>query len=76
MIILYGDEDQNELMDMIKNYKGEENMEENRIEKIEKDIAAYKQAIENAEGALEAAERELYRTFSEYDVPNMEVCPE
>lgn len=56
---MYGDEDQNDLMNMINNYKGEEDMEDNRIAKIHKDIAAYQEAIENAEGALEEAEREL-----------------
>ena len=57
--IYYGDEDQNDLMNMIKNYKGEEDMEENRIQQIQNDINAYREAIANAEGALEAAEQEL-----------------
>ena len=34
-------------------------MTETRIQKITKDIEAYKRAIEDAEGALEEAEREL-----------------
>ena len=60
MIIIYGDEDQNDLMNMIKNYKGEdETMENNRIKEIATDIEKYKEAIENAEGALAEAEREL-----------------
>jgi F0F1-type ATP synthase membrane subunit b/b' len=41
------------------NCKGENNMAENRIRKINKDIEAYREAIENAEGALAEAEREL-----------------
>lgn len=60
MIIIYGDEDQNDLMNMIKNYKGEdEEMEEARVQKILDDIKAYREAIDNAEGALAEAEREL-----------------
>ena len=34
-------------------------MTETRIQKITKDINAYREAIENAEGALAEAEREL-----------------
>jgi len=57
---MYGDEDQNDKMEMINNYKGEdESMEDSRIQQITKDIAAYQEAIENAEGALAEAEREL-----------------
>jgi len=59
---MYGDEEQNDIMRMINDYKGEEDMEdrmENRIAKITKDIEAYQEAIENAEGALAEAEREL-----------------
>lgn len=56
---MYGDEDQNDLMDMIKNYKGEEDMENDRIEQLHNDIAAYREALDNAEGALAEAEREL-----------------
>lgn len=56
---MYGDEDQNDLMDMIKNYKGEEDMENDRIEQLHDDIAAYREALDNAEGALAEAEREL-----------------
>jgi hypothetical protein len=59
VIKIYGDEDQNDLMQMINDYKGEDEMEENRIEQIYKDIENYHQAIENAEGALKEAEREL-----------------
>lgn len=47
-------------MHMIKNYKGEdEDMEENRIQQIQNDINAYREAIADAEGALAAAELEL-----------------
>lgn len=34
-------------------------MDEDRIRKIQADIEAYQQAIENAEGAMAEAEREL-----------------
>lgn len=63
MINIYGDEDQNDLMELIKNYKGEDYMEDTRINQIYKDIASYEKAIENAEGALEEAERELQEEF-------------
>lgn len=57
---MYGDEDQNELMAEINNYKGEDDMEEiTRIEQIYRDIDNYEKAIEHAEGALAEAEREL-----------------
>lgn len=59
MITIYGDEEQNDKMNMIKNYKGEEEMENSRIEKLYNDIAAYREAIDNAEGALAETEREL-----------------
>lgn len=51
-------------------------MEKNRIQQIEEDIAAYHEAIENAEGAIVEAERELYAELEKYvekepvDFPN------
>jgi len=41
-------------------------MTKEQIEQIRKDIAAYEQAIENAEGALAEAERELEEALAEY----------
>ena len=41
-------------------------MNENRIAMITKDIAAYEEAIENAEGALAEAERELSEELEKY----------
>ena len=67
MITIYGDEDQNDIMAMIKDYKGEDEMEETRIQKINRDIAAYREAIDNAEGAIEEAERELEEILAERD---------
>lgn len=58
--LLYGDEDQNELMNLIKDHKDEEGEERmNDIQKISADIEAYKQAIEDARNALATAENEL-----------------
>lgn len=60
-IYIYGDEDQNDLMQLINDYKeeGEEIMDNSKIAELERDIRNYQQAIENAEGALDEAEREL-----------------
>ena len=44
------------------------NMEETRIQKITKDIANYREAIENAEGALAEAERELCEELDKNNV--------
>ena len=40
-------------------------MMDERIKQIEKDIELYRQAIENAEGALDAAEKELEEVLEE-----------
>ena len=56
---MYGDEDQNDLMQMIKNYKGEEEMKDTKVAEIMNDINNYTEQIENLHGALEAAEQEL-----------------
>lgn len=63
---MYGDEDQVELMNLIKNHKGENEIMENRIAEITRDIEAYEEAIENAEGALAEAERELNEELQKY----------
>lgn len=54
---MYGDEDQNDLMQII-NKEGEEVMED-KIQQIVADIDAYQEAIEEARNALAAAEQEL-----------------
>ena len=53
-------------------------MTETRIQKITKDIEAYQKAIENAEGALEEAERELAEELDKRyaNDGNMEDYPE
>lgn len=53
----YGDEDQNELMDLIDCEKGE--MEMSDIKKLEMEIETYRQAIQDAKDALASAEQEL-----------------
>ena len=54
-------------------------MTENRIQKITKDIETYREAIENVEGALAEAERELSDELDKYAVAefdNIEDYPE
>lgn len=54
-------------------------MTENRIAMISKDIENYQEAIENAEGALAEAERELSEELEKYNVAefdNIEDYPE
>lgn len=46
-------------------------MEETRIQKITKDIAAYREAIDNAEGALAEAERELCAELDKQATPEI-----
>lgn len=53
----YGDEDQNDLMHMIDNEKGEKNM--SKIEDLLVEVETYKQAIQDAKDALASAEQEL-----------------
>ena len=55
--ICTGEADQKDLTESIK--KGEEDMVEDRIQQIEKDIETYREAIANAEGSIAAAELEL-----------------
>lgn len=60
----YGDEDQNDLMNMIDNYKGEDEiMETNKIQKLMDEVEVYKQAIQDAKDALASAEMELDETL-------------
>ena len=54
-------------------------MENNRIQQITRDIENYREAINNAEGALAEAERELCEELDKYIVAeegNMEDYPE
>lgn len=63
----YGDEDQNELMNLINNYKGEKPME-NKIQELFEEVELYKQAIQDAKDALASAEQELDETLdAEFD---------
>ena len=58
----YGDEDQNELMNLINNHKGEEPMETKSAE-LFNEVEVYKQAIQDAKDALASAEQELDETL-------------
>lgn len=63
----YGDEDQNELMSLINNYKGDKPME-NKIQELFNEVELYKQAIQDAKDALASAEQELDETLdSEFE---------
>lgn len=64
----YGDEDQNNLMELINNCKGENTMETNKIQELFNEVEIYKQAIQDAKDALASAEQELDETLdAEYD---------
>ncbi len=60
----YGDEDQNDLMNMID--EGEdEPMETSKIKELMNEVEIYKQAIQDAKDALASAEQELDETLDE-----------
>lgn len=64
----YGDEDQNDLMELIDNYKGEVTMETTKIQELFNEVEIYKQAIQDAKDALASAEQELDETLdAEYN---------
>jgi len=65
----YGDEDQNDLMNQIDNYKGDEEiMGTNKIQDLMQEVEVYKQAIQDAKDALASAEMELDETLdAEFD---------
>ena len=65
----YGDEDQNDLMQDINDYKGEVTMETNKkIQELFNEVEIYKQAIQDAKDALASAEQELDETLdAEYN---------
>ena len=69
MNVNYGDEDQNDLMNMIDSNKGEEEtMEISNIQKLMEEVETYKQAIQDAKDALASAEQELDETLeAEYN---------
>lgn len=69
--VFYGEEDQNELMYLIKENKGEdEDMTkvEERIKELDAEIESYCNTIRDAEAALDSAEKELSEVLSE--LPN------
>ena len=62
----YGDEDQNDLMEQIESYKGdEETMETTKIQELMQEVEVYKQAVQDAKDALASAEMELDETLDE-----------
>ena len=64
----YGDETQNDLMRMIGQSKGEEmNMTdfEAHIKELDAEIESYRNAAQDAEAALNAAEKELNEVLDE-----------
>ena len=62
----YGDDDQNDLMNLIDDYKGEEDdLMDDKIQALMKEVAIYKQAIQDAKDALASAEMELDETLDE-----------
>ncbi len=64
----YGDETQNDLMRMIGQSKGEElNMTdfEARIKELDAEIESYRSAAQDAEAALDSAEKELNEVLDE-----------
>lgn len=61
----YGDEDQNDLMNLIDSYEGDIVMENNKIQELMSEVEIYKQAIQDAKDALASAEMELDETLDE-----------
>lgn len=60
----YGNEDQNDLMNQIDSYKGEdEAMDTTKIQDLISEVETYKQAIQDAKDALASAEMELDETL-------------
>lgn len=59
----YGDEDQNNVMNLIDNYKGEDEPMDNKIQQLMDEVETYKQAIQDAKDALASAEMELDETL-------------
>lgn len=59
----YGDEDQNDLMKLINDYKGEDETMGNKIQDLMNEVELYKQAIQDAKDALASAEMELDETL-------------
>lgn len=60
----YGDEDQNELMNLIDKYEGEYVMDtKTKIQQLMSEVETYKQAIQDAKDALASAEMELDETL-------------
>ena len=63
----YGDETQNDLMYMIKQSKGEDDMTniETCIKELDAEIETYRNAVLDAEAALDSAEKELSEVLEE-----------
>lgn len=62
----YGDEDQDDIMQLIDIEKGETEMSD--IKKLEMEVETYRQAIQDAKDALASAEQELDELLAfEYD---------
>ena len=59
----YGSEDQNDVMNLIDNYKGEDEAMDNKIQQLMDEVEVYKQAIQDAKDALASAEMELDETL-------------
>ena len=60
---------------MSENNKSNEKALEKKITEINRDIELYRQAIENAEGALEEAERELNELLADNYEPTLPIEP-
>ena len=60
---------------MSENNKSNEKALEKKITEINRDIELYRQAIENAEGALEEAERELNELLADNYEPALPIEP-
>ena len=60
---------------MSENNKSNEKALEKKITEINRDIELYRQAIENAEGALEEAERELNELLADNYEPMLPIEP-
>ncbi len=68
-----GNENVREEMDMkdVNDNQAEMNSFEQRVAKLDAEIEAYRQAIRDAEDALDSAEKELDEIYAELDIPNV-----
>ena len=66
----YGDEDQNTLMQLIKQYKGDYGMDKEFVGKVTalvNEIEGYEQVISDANDAKDFAERELSEVLTDHE---------